>query len=331
MALARRSLGDTGIEVSVSALGGRDFAEPQMDLTQMRLVLSAAADMGVNFVDTANVYGRHRGEAEAMLGEALGSRRDEWVIATKFGLRAPHGESARGHIRRQLEESLQRLGTDRVDLFQVHFARDTVAAEDLMSELDELVREGKVRAVGACNFSAWRLSETRHLTSERGWRHFATIQSTYHLRARHIEAEVMPYAARSGMAMIAYRPLTPAGSDVYSGSDGAMLERLNAVAERFERSLNDLELAWLASRPCVATVVAGARNVEHMRQNVAACAWRLDDAVLDEIDSITAPEGVPSPERLRTLHGRWLAGDIRHVLAGSAVSGGADVEGSTGP
>lgn len=307
----RRALGSTGLEVSVAALGGRDFSPPGLDRGEMSSILSAALDLGVNFVDTANVYGRAHGEAEAAIGEVLGSRRDEVILATKFAMR---GGSVARHVRQQCEESLRRLATDHIDLYQVHFARDGVNAVDLLGELNALVEEGKVRAIGACNFSAWRLSEAAHLTNARDWRTFATVQSTYHLLARHLEAEVMPYAARTGMSMVAYRALVPAGSDVYSGRHGEVLEALGKVAERFGRSLAELELAWLASRPTVATVVASARTVADVRRNIDACSWELDDQTLDEIDLITAPEGVPSPERLRTLAGHWMRGDIRHQI-----------------
>ena len=317
--LPRRRLGASDIEVSVCGLGGNVFGPPRLDAVGTREVLAAAVDLGVDFVDTANIYGQ--GHSEAMIGAALGARRSRMVIATKFNLRELDGASVAAHVRRQAEDSLRKLRTDYIDLYQLHHPRDGVSVHDVLRVLDDLVREGKVRAVGGCNFSAWRLSEAAHLADARGWAPLATVQNYYHLMARGMEAEVVPYAERTGLGLLPYHPLAggfltgkysegqprPAGTRGAAGSgiidamdvpaNHATLVRLRAVADRFGRPLSELSLAWLAGRRAVCSVIAGVSSVEQLRSNVAGCTWVLEDETVGELDEITAPGGVSSPER----------------------------------
>lgn len=319
--LPRRPLGSSGIEVSLLGLGGNVFGPPRLDLEQTRSVFGAAIDAGVNFVDTANVYGT--GMSEAFLGDVLEGRRAGFVIATKCNLRqlgdAPVGE----HIRGQVEASLAKLRTDVIDLLQLHHAPpDTVEMVELLEALAGLVGEGKVRAIGACNFSAWRLAECAAISASMGWPAFATVQDYWHLLARGIEAEVVPYARRSGVGILPYHPLAggyltgkyrygqvrPAGTRGAAGSpiidtidspeNHAKVVELTELAAQHGRSPGELAIAWLANQPTVASVIAGASNPTQLEQNVAGASWHLDEQTLAQVDAIVAPAGIPSPERL---------------------------------
>ncbi|MGK5171602.1 aldo/keto reductase [Geodermatophilus sp. CPCC 205761] len=318
--LPRRRLGTSDLTVSVCGLGGNVFGPPRLDAAATREVIAAALDLGVDLVDTADVYGQ--GRSEALVGAALGARRDRMVIATKFNLRRLDDAPVAAHVRRAAEASLRRLGTDRIDLYQLHFPPDGVDPAELLDVLDDLVREGKVRALGICNAGAWRVSEANHLANARGRQAFATVQDYYHLLARGLEAEVLPYARRTGVGVLPYHPLAggfltgkyrqgaprPAGTRGAAGSGivdtmdvpahHATLDRLRALAGRLGRPLSELALAWLAGRPGVASVIAGVSSVAQLRSNVAGCSWQLDPAVVAELDAITAPAGVWSPERL---------------------------------
>ena len=203
--LQQRSLGSSGIKVSLLGLGGNVFGPPRLDVDQTRLVIDAALDAGVNFVDTAIVYGQ--GNSELYLGEVLEGRRDRMVIATKFNLRGLEGPVG-DHIRSKCDESLRKLRTDVIDLYQIHQSPpDSVDMVDIMEALDGLVRAGKVRAIGASNFASWRLSECAHISKDNGFASFATVQNYWHMLARGLEAEVGPFVKRSGMGVLPYHPL----------------------------------------------------------------------------------------------------------------------------
>ncbi|MFP5071993.1 aldo/keto reductase [Pseudonocardia nantongensis] len=316
----RRRLGASDIEVSLCGLGGNVFGPPRLDVAATREVLAAALDLGVTFVDTANTYGQ--GQSEVLIGEALGHRRGQMVIASKFNLRELGGTPVAAHVRRQVEDSLRRLRTDYIDLCQLHFPSDDIEMCDLVQVLDDLAREGKVRALGLCNVSAWRLSEALHLVDAHGLTPIATVQNYYHLLARAVEAEVVPYAERTGVGLLPYHPLAggflsgkyvagrarpdgtrgAAGSRIIDTMDvpeqHAAVSRLRAVADRFGRPLSELALAWLAGRSTVCSVIAGVSSVEQLRSNVAGCSWVLDADTVAELDEITAAGGVPGPEAM---------------------------------
>jgi aryl-alcohol dehydrogenase-like predicted oxidoreductase len=322
----RRPLGGSGIDVSVCGLGGNVFGGARLDRSRSEVVIKTALDLGVNFVDTANVYGG--GESETYIGQALGSRRAEMVIATKFNLREYDGGPLGAHVRAQAEESLRRLGTDHIDLYQLHDVRPGVDADALLEVLHALADEGKIRAFGACNIAAWRVAEWRHAAESRGWAGPQTVQNYYHLLARQAEAEVLPYASGHGVGFLPYHPLAggfltgkyrfgeerPPGTRGAAGSpiinvmdteaNHRAVERLAEIAAREGRTLGELALAWVASRPGVTSVIAGVSNIEQLTLNVAGCTWKLGDDVLAEIDRVTAPTGVPSPERFPYLPGQ---------------------------
>lgn len=319
--LPRRSLGSSGIEVSLLGLGGNVFGPPRLDLDATRRVIDAAIDLGVNFVDTAIVYGE--GQSESLLGEVLDGRRDAFVIATKFNFRGRGERTIAEHVRAQAHESLRKLRTDVIDLYQMHHAPgDDIDMVEVLQALAELVREGKVRAIGACNFSAWRLAECAQVSAANDWPRFETAQNYWHLLARGLEAEVVPYAQRHGIGVLPYHPLAggyltgkyvfgqerPAGTRGAAGSpiintmeSPANFERVQAltqIAADHGRPVSELAIAWLASRSVVSSVIAGASNPAQLEQNAAGAAWQLDEQTLKAIDDAVAPGGVPSPEKL---------------------------------
>ena len=318
--LPRRPLGSSGIEVSLLGLGGNVFGPPRLDLARSRAVVDAAAELGVDFVDTANIYSG--GESEAFLGQVLDGRRDRWVIATKFNLRELGDADLATHVRDQLHASLRRLRTDHVDLLQIHHAPgDAVSQLDLLAVLDSLVRDGLVRTIGACNVAAWRLAECAALSREHGLASFVTVQDYWHLLARGVESEVVPYAARAGVGVLPYHPLgggyltgkyepgapRPAGTRGAAGSPiidtldtpavHAQVTTLAAIAADHGRSTGELALAYLAAQPVVSSVIAGASTPEQVRQNASGVGWALDDdvmaAVLDVVGEVPDPEVLP--------------------------------------
>lgn len=319
--LPRRSLGSSRIEVSLLGLGGNVFGPPRLDLAETKRVIDAAVDLGVNFVDTAIVYGE--GQSESLLGEVLEGRRDAFVIATKFNFRGRGDRSIAEHVRAQAHESLTKLRTDVIDLYQMHHAPgDDIDMSEVLRVLAELVAEGKVRAIGACNFSAWRLAECAQICASHDWPRFATAQNYWHLLARGLEAEVVPYAQRNDIGILPYHPLAggyltgkyvfgqerPAGTRGAAGSpiintmespeNFERVKTLTAIASDHGRPVSELAIAWLASRSVVSSVIAGASNPAQLEQNAAGAAWQLDESTLKAIDEAVAPGGVPSPEKL---------------------------------
>jgi aryl-alcohol dehydrogenase-like predicted oxidoreductase len=317
--LPRRPLGSSGIEVALLGLGGNVFRPPRLDLAASRAVVDAASDLGVDLIDTANVYGQ--GQSEAILGDVLQGRRDRFVVATKFNLRALAGGDVAAHVRAQAEASLTALRTDRIDLYQLHHAPvDDVDIAEVLAVLDALVREGKVRVIGASNFSAWRLAECAELCRTHGWTQFATVQNYWHLLARGIEAEVVPYAARHGLGVLPFHPLgggyltgkyapgreRPAGTRGAAGSPiidtldtvevRTKVDALTAIAADHGRTVGELAIAWLARQPVVSSVIAGVSTPEQLAMNAAGASWALDDATVVDVERVVGEPA--SPERL---------------------------------
>jgi aryl-alcohol dehydrogenase-like predicted oxidoreductase len=296
------------LEVSVVGLGCNNFGR-RLDFDATSAVVDAALDSGITFFDTADVYGGTK--SEEYLGRALGRRRDEMVIATKFG--SAVDEQRKGarpeYVRQAVEDSLRRLGTDRIDLYQLHRPDPEVPIEDTLGALEELVQAGKVREIGCSNFSADQLREAEQATRE-GAARFVSVQNEYSLMHRQPEQDVLTECERLGIAFIPYFPLAngllsgkyrqgqnaPAGSRLDSSrGDRVLTERNLAIVEDLigfseRRGHNILELAfsWLLARPAVASVIAGATSPEQIRSNAGAAGWKLTDAELAEVDSIVA-------------------------------------------
>ncbi len=315
--LPRRTLGASGVEVAAVGLGGNTFGPPRLDAAATDRVVGAALDLGVDFVDTAIVYGQ--GRSEELLGAALGARRDEMTIATKGNFFALGDEAPADRLRSQAEESLRKLGTDRIDLYQVHFPDDSVPVDELAAVLAELVESGKVRAVGVCNYAGWRIADTVAALERAGGPPLATVQDYHHLLARQVEAEVLPACRSAGSSLLPYHPLAggfltgkyrpgeppPEGTRGAAGSpiitavsteqNWERLAALEAFAAARGRSVGALAVAWLLSHQEVACVIAGVSNPEQLAANVAAASWTLTPDELAELDAVSPPP--PSPER----------------------------------
>ncbi len=296
------------LEVSIVGLGCNNFGG-RIDYDATRIVVDAALDAGITFFDTADIYGKT--QSEEFLGRALGERRRDVVIATKFGM--PVDERRRGahpdYVRRAAEDSLRRLRTDYIDLYQLHEPDPTVPIEETLAALDELVKSGKVREIGCSNFNAAQLREA-HAAARPGAARFVSVQNEYSLFHREPEREVLQECERLGMAFIPYYPLAsglltgkykrgqrpPKGSRLESGRYASELtdENLEAV-ERLEEfassrgySVLDLAISWLRSKPAVASVIAGATKPAQVRANATAARWTMTKGEIEEAERLTS-------------------------------------------
>ena len=302
------------LEVSVAGLGGNNFGR-RADEHATREVVDAALDAGVTLFDTADVYGD--GASEKLLGQALGTRREEVVITTKFGMREPPAGLSGGHPRwvvRAAEESLRRLGSSYLDLYLLHQPDPATPIGETLRAMNQLLQQGKVREIGCSNFSAPQLAEAAAAAKERGLRNFVCVQNEYSLLHREPEQEVLAACGSLGLAFVPYFPLAsgllsgkyrrgrPVPAKTRLGGSGersaeeiigenklAMVERLATFAELHGHSLLELSLSWLAARSPVASVIAGAMSAEQVRANVAATsAWKPTEDELAAFDRLTA-------------------------------------------
>ena len=297
------------LEVSVVGMGCNNFGK-HLDVDATSDVVHAALDAGITFFDTADVYGDT--QSEEFLGRALGRHRDDVVLATKFGAEIDEGrKGARPqYVRRALEDSLRRLGTDRIDLYQLHSPDPEVPIGDTLGALDELVRAGKVREIGCSNFSADQLREAEEAAGD-GSARFASVQNEYSLLHRDPEHDVIPESERADIAFVPYFPLAnglltgkyrqgqPApeesrlrssrrGDDLLTDQNLAVVEELAEFAESRGHTILELAFSWLLRQPAVASVIAGAMSPEQAKSNAAAAGWRLTDEELSEIDAIVS-------------------------------------------
>ena len=300
-----RRLGSSDLEVTVVGLGCNNFGG-RIDEAASRAVIDAALDAGVTFFDTADVYG-NRGGSEEIIGRALAGRRDEVVLATKFGHDLGDGETARGarpYIRKALEASLRRLQTDRIDLYQYHRPDGVTPLEETLEALHELVEEGTVRAIGSSNFTPAMVEEAAAIASERGLTPFVSEQSEYSWLRRGAEDELLPACDRHGVGFIPYFPLAsglltgkyakgeppPPGTRLHgrevADSDLDAVERVRAFGERHGASLLEVAIGGLAAVPGVASVIAGATKPEQVRANAAAGSWEPGPDELAELHAL---------------------------------------------
>ncbi|TDD67222.1 aldo/keto reductase [Jiangella aurantiaca] len=307
-----RQLGESGLTVSVVGIGCNAFGR-RIDEAAATAIVHAGLDQGVTLFDTSDTYGL--GESERMLGTALAGRRDDVVIATKFGgdMQGLNGadwgvRGSRRYIRRAAEASLRRLDTDWIDLYQLHFPDSVTPLQETLAALDELVAEGKVRYVGSSNLDGWQVTEAAWIASTEGLTPFVSAQNQYSLYDRSAEAELIPAAEHAGIGILPYGPLAyglltgkyrrgqpaPEGSRLSGPAQAQRLaeadfDRIEAL-ERFaaERGIGILDVAigGLAAQPAVGSVIAGAVSAEQVAANVAAGSWEpgpQDLAALDEI------------------------------------------------
>jgi len=309
-----RQLGDSGLTVSVVGLGCNQF-RTRMDDAAVEATVVAALDAGITLFDTADVYGG-RGGSEESLGLALRGRRDRAVVATKFGMDMGDGTRARGsrrYIRRCVEASLRRLQTDWIDLYQYHAPDRITPLDETLDALDELVREGKVRYIGASNFEAWRTVDAEWTARSAHRARFISAQNRYNLLERDVERELVPAALRCGVGILPWFPLAagvltgkyrrgeepPPGTRL-AGSQlaGSMLtdhaftvvERLEAFAGACGHSMLEVAIAGLASRPAVGSVIAGATSPEQVRANAQAGDWELSAEEREALEAALASQ-----------------------------------------
>jgi aryl-alcohol dehydrogenase-like predicted oxidoreductase len=302
-----RRLGNDGPEVSVVGLGTNNFGG-RVDLAGTRAVVDAALDAGVTLLDTADVYG-NKGGSESFLGEVLEGRRDGIVLATKFGHDMGYGIEPRGsreYVRRAVDASLERLRTDRIDLYQYHRPDGVTPFAETFGALDELVQEGKVRYVGHSNLTADQVEEVDELARENGWARPVSAQNRYSLLHRDPEDDLLPVCERLGLGVLPYFPLAsglltgkykrgrprPEGTrltdrdDVFDDATFDRLEALEAYAEERGVSLLDVAIGCLVAQPAVASVIAGATKPEQVRANVAAAEWQPSDDDVAALDAL---------------------------------------------
>lgn len=315
---ALRPLGRSGLKVPGVGIGTNNFGA-RMDAAAAQRVVDAALDLGANFFDTADVYGT--GQSEEFLGKALGARRSKAIIATKFGnpMRGgqfPEGGASRALIMYAVEESLRRLGTDYIDLYQIHRPDPKTPIEETLRAFDDLVRQGKVRYIGNSNFDGAMVDAAAEVSSAQKLAAFCSAQNHYSLLTRGIETDLVPACERHGLGILPYFPLesglltgkykrgeappegTRLGNAVRNNRPGtdlflndtkfAKVEKLQALADAAgNTTLLDMAFGWLLSRPYVACVIAGATKPEQVEANVKAAAWRPSEDVARQIDAIT--------------------------------------------
>lgn len=307
-----RRLGRSGVRVSVIGIGTNQFGR-KVDQGTVHEVLSLAQELGINFIDTANSYGG--GESERLLGRALCGRRERFLVATKAFFPVGPGPNDRGtsrhHLLRAVEDSLRRLQTDHIDLYQMHRWDWRTPIDQTLRTLDDLVSAGKVRYVGASDYMSWQLAQAGLLAQFHGWEPFVSVQSHYHMLHRQVEDEVLPFCAHGGLGFIPYFPLAggfltgkytreggaPPGS---RGEDNAyvqrymtegnyrLVEQLSARARERGHTMAELAQAWLLARPEVCSVISGLTRPEQLRANARAADWQLTAEEYDEVNAILA-------------------------------------------
>ncbi len=310
-----RSLGSSGLQVSAVGLGCNNFGT-RLDVNGTRAVIDAAIDAGITLFDTADIYGG-RGASESLMGEVLSGRRDQIVLATKWGnRRADMGygpvagaKGGRGYIKRAVTESLRRLRTDYIDLYQLHTPDPLTPIDETIAALGELIAEGKVRYVGHSNFSGWRLADADHVARELGRDRFVSAQNEWSLLDRSAEAEVVPAARHFGLGVLPFYPLANGlltgkvrrGQEVPAGTRLAeraayitdeKLDRVEALIEWAQAqgaSILEVAIGGLAALPGCASVIAGATRPEQVKANAAAGDWIPDEDQLAELDKIVPP------------------------------------------
>jgi aryl-alcohol dehydrogenase-like predicted oxidoreductase len=319
MTMTYRPLGGTGMRVSAYCLGTMMFgAIGNPDHDECVRIVHAALDSGINFVDTADMYGE--GESEQIVGKALRDRRDDVVLATKvhfpMGKDVNQGGNSRRWIVTEVENSLRRLGTDWIDLYQVHRPDEATDVEETLAVLTDLVRQGKIRSFGCSTFPAEQIVESHRVAEQRGLYRFRTEQPPYNMLARAIEADVLPVCQRYGMGVLVWSPLAwgflsgkyrkGQSVDLTSGRAGLRptrfdpadpanaaqydaVEKLVEVAEGIGHTLPELAVAFTVAHPGVTSAIIGPRTMEQFESAVRGASLALDDETLDRIDEVVAP------------------------------------------
>ncbi len=306
-----RKLGTSDLDVSVIGLGTNNFGNPNRipDAAESAKVINQCLDVGINFIDTADVYGG--GQSEVHIGEALKTRRDEAIIATKFNLGKLEGETVRQRIERKVDESLKLLQTDRIDLYQIHHPGTGHSQEEILEPLNDLVEAGKVLHIGECNYASWRHADADHVSDHHGYARLVSSQNYYNLFRRLVELELLPYCTETNVGFLPYFPLAGGWlTGKYKRGDSApetarkmvgqlqrddsartALDKLDAYAAEKGHTVLELAFSWLLAHPAVSSVIAGAMTAEQVIANSTAGDWVLTMEERDEIDAIAAWAG----------------------------------------
>ena len=308
-----RNLGSSGLRVSLVGLGCNNFGM-RLDLEETRAVVDRAFDRGITLFDTADMYGG-RGGSETQLGKILGHRRKEIVLASKFGMAMSDDGTKIGASRRYImsavEDSLKRLKTDWIDLYQLHQPDPLTPLDETMRALDDLVTQGKVRYIGCSNLPSWQVVESQWLSKSMGLSKFVSCQDEYNILNRNIEEELIPAMQKYGCGLLPYFPLAsglltgkykqtamPAGARLtdmptfanriyLTDENFEIVDKLNAFAKKAGHSILELAFGWMASRPTTASIIAGATRPEQIDANVEAIGWVMSRSEIDEVDKIS--------------------------------------------
>ena len=306
-----RKLGSSGLQVSVVGLGTNNFGG-RIDEAQSVAVVRQALDEGINFIDTANIYGR--GVSEERIGVALKGLREDVLIATKVSGAMGDGPNSKGnsrhHIMEQVDASLSRLQTDYIDLYQMHFPDSSTPIEETLRALDDLVHQGKIRYIGCSNFSAWQTCEAVWTSRSLNMIPFVSVQPEYSMLSRGVEKELIPFCKEYNLGVLPYFPLAsgfltgkyrrgepvPDGTRLASNARAqertltdanfAMLERLENFAEEQGHPMVELAIAWLLSNSSVSSVIAGATKTDQVIANAKAAGWQLTESDMEEVANI---------------------------------------------
>ena len=307
-----RQLGRSGLQVSAVGLGTNTYGR-YTDEAGTVAILHHALEVGINFIDGSNTYGR--GVSETHIGKAIQGHRRDYVLSTKVGGAMGDGPymqgNSRRHIMESVEDSLRRLQTDYIDLYQIHFVDPKTPIEETMRTLDDLVRQGKVRYIGCSNFAAWQISEANWTAKAGGLTQFVSVQPQYNLLQRSIDHELVPYCAANGVGIIPFSPLAGGfltgkyrrGEPVPEGTRGfnnrgfertltdrnfSVVEKLETFSQERGHAVGELAIAWLLARPMVSTVITGTTNPGQVEENARAAEWRLTPEEMAGIDKIVS-------------------------------------------
>lgn len=303
-----RQLGKSGLQISEIGLGTNNFGR-RLDAEGTAKVLDQALEDGITFIDTANVYGG--GLSETYIGQAIKGKRDQYTLATKVAMKMGDGPNqigaSRQHILTEVENSLKRLQTDYIDLYQIHRADPNTPIEETLQTLDQLVSQGKVRYIGCSNYQSWQVCEAIWTSRTHSLVPFSTVQPHYSMLNRDVEKELVPFCKTYGIGILPYFPLAngfltgkykrgqqaPDGSRLSENDRGMftdknfdIIESLEKFAQEREHTLLELAFAWLLANPCVCSVIAGATKPEQITANAKASGWQLSDDEMAEIDGI---------------------------------------------
>ncbi|RJQ74955.1 aldo/keto reductase [Pseudonocardiaceae bacterium YIM PH 21723] len=317
--MEQRRLGDSGLSVSVVGLGCNNLGRPGTSTETIdgaKVVVNAALDAGITFFDVADVYGAPRGRSEELLGEALAGKRDQALIATKFGMdmQGANGpdfgaRASRRYVQQAVDSSLRRLDTDWIDLYQLHRPDPGTPIEETLDALSDLVAAGKIRYIGHCNLAGWQVADAAWTAKTRNLPAPISAQNHYSLLEREAEREIIPSCQKFQVGLLPYFPLAnglltgkyrhegsaPEGSRLASrvrllnDAPWERIEKLRVFAESHGISMVQLAIGWLAAQPVVSSVIAGATSLEQVTENATAASWRPTQEDLAEINAICPP------------------------------------------